>query len=80
MAGSLNGMHPNSVAQPITPGSMSLVALESWPCGCVASVYCVRPAIVELELVEAKGPHCIYDRHRTGSVVRMGIPEEFDED
>jgi hypothetical protein len=59
---------------------MALVALESWPCGCVASVYRARPAIVELELVEAKGPHCVFKGHQSGRVVRMGIPGDFDED
>ena len=73
-------MHPNPGPQPIPRGPMALVALESWPCGCVASVYRARPAIVELELVEAKGPHCVFKGHQSGRVIRMGIPGDFDED
>jgi hypothetical protein len=73
-------MHPNSAVQSGSRGSLSLVTLEALPCGCVSSVYRVRPSIVELELVEAKGPHCLYYAHQTGRVVRMGIPGEFDED
>jgi hypothetical protein len=30
---------------------------------------------VEVELVEATGPHCLYDEHRMGDVVRLGLPE-----
>ncbi len=55
--------------------SLTLVALESLPCGCVSSVYCAQPSVVELELLEAKGPHCVFHGHRTGSVVRLGVPD-----
>ena len=73
-------MHPKPVAPSNARGSLSLVGLEALPCGCVSSVYLAQPSIVELELVEAKGPHCRYYAHQTGRVVRLGIPGEFDED
>ena len=57
--------------------ALTLVALQSLPCGCVSAVYRARPTVVELELVEAKGPHCRYYRHQTGHVVRLGLPEQI---
>jgi hypothetical protein len=61
--------------------SFALVALETLPCGCVAGVYQAHPTVVELELVEAKGPHCIFMSHQTGHVVRLGGPDVvLDED
>ena len=39
--------------------TMTLLALETLPCGCVAGVYQARPTVVEVEFVEAKGPHCV---------------------
>lgn len=60
------------------PSALSLVALASMPCGCVSAVYRARPTIVELELVEVKGPHCTYSRHQAGNVMRLGVPEEFE--
>ena len=67
--------------QSTTPASraaaLSLVALESLPCGCISGVYQASPTVVELELVEAKGPHCMYGAHRLGGVVRLGLPEEI---
>lgn len=57
--------------------SFALVALESLPCGCVAGVYQARPSVVELELVEAKGPHCIFVAHQPGTAVRLGVPREI---
>ena len=56
--------------------ALTLVTLQSLPCGCVSGVYRARPTVVELELLEAKGPHCLFFRHQTGSVVRLGLPEE----
>ena len=55
--------------------AMTLLALEPMPCGCVAGVYQARPSVVEVEFVEAKGPHCVFTRHRTGHVTRLGVPE-----
>lgn len=55
--------------------AMTLLALETMPCGCVAGVYQARPSVVEVEFVEAKGPHCVFARHRTGHVTRLGVPE-----
>ena len=73
-------MYPNSAARSSRPSSLSLVAFEKMPCGCVAGVYRARPTIVELELVEVKGPHCLYRGHQAGNVMRLGVPEEFDAD
>ena len=58
--------------------ALTLLALESLPCGCVSGVYLANPTVVELELVEAKGPHCVFMAHRPGGVVRLGLPEEID--
>ena len=57
--------------------ALTLVALESLPCGCISGVYQANPTVVELELVEAKGPHCVYGAHRPGGVVRLGLPEDI---
>ena len=57
--------------------AMTLLALETMPCGCVAGVYQARPSVVEVEFVEAKGPHCVFTRHRTGHVTRLGVPESL---
>ena len=57
--------------------ALTLVALESLPCGCISGVYQASPTVVEVELVEAKGPHCVYFAHRLGGVVRLGLPEEI---
>lgn len=59
---------------------MTLLGLESLPCGCVAGVYQARPTVVEVEFVEAKGPHCVFGHHRTGEVTRLGLPESMIED
>jgi hypothetical protein len=57
--------------------ALTLVALESLPCGCVSGVYQANPTVVELELVEAKGPHCVYMEHIAGGVVRLGVPNDL---
>ena len=57
--------------------AMTLVALESLPCGCISGVYQASPTVVELELLEAKGPHCLFGAHRLGGVVRLGLPEDI---
>ena len=67
---------------PVTTGghrstAMTLLALETMPCGCIAGVYQARPTVVEVEFVEAKGPHCDFSRHRPGHVTRLGVPESF---
>jgi hypothetical protein len=56
-------------------GAMTLVTLQTMPCGCVAAIYRARPTVVEVELVEAKGPHCRFSRHRTGQVISLGVPD-----
>ena len=60
--------------------AMTLLALETMPCGCVAGVYQARPTVVEVEFVEAKGPHCVFSGHRTGKVTRLGVPENLTAD
>jgi hypothetical protein len=55
--------------------SMPLLALEALPCGCIAGVYQAPPSVVEVEFVEAKGPHCLFSRHRAGHVTRLGVPD-----
>jgi hypothetical protein len=57
--------------------ALTLVALETLPCGCISGVYQASPTVVELELVEAKGPHCLFGTHRLGGVVRLGLPEDI---
>lgn len=57
--------------------SMPLLALETLPCGCVAGVYQAPPSVVEVEFLEAKGPHCVFARHRAGHVTRLGMPESL---
>ena len=59
------------------PAELSLVALESLPCGCISGIYQASPTVVELELLEAKGPHCLFGAHRIGGVVRLGLPEDI---
>ena len=58
--------------------SLSLVNLETLPCGCVSGVYRARPTVVEVELVEAKGPHCLFYGHRAGQVTRLGVPDQWE--
>ena len=63
------------------PAAFTLIALESLPCGCVSGVYSANPTAnpgpVELELVEAKGPHCVFIEHRPGGVVRLAVPGDI---
>jgi hypothetical protein len=70
-------MNPQATQTTSRAAALTLVALQSLPCGCVSAIYRARPTVVELELVEAKGPHCLYFRHQTGNVVRLGLPQEL---
>jgi len=70
-------MNPQTTPRTSKAAALTLVTLQSLPCGCVSGVYRARPTVVELELVEAKGPHCLYLRHQTGNVVRLGLPEQI---
>ena len=65
--------HPASATSRTSP--LMLIALETMPCGCVSGVYRARPSIVELELVEAKGPNCLFYRHQMGHVMSLGVPD-----
>jgi hypothetical protein len=58
--------------------SLAFVEFDPMPCGCVASVYRARPDLVELELLEAKGPHCLFGSHQAGHIVRLGMPRELE--
>ena len=69
-AGSLNYVKP-------TPTIFELEALEGLPCGCVAAAFRARPWDVAVVSLEAKGPHCVFSRHRTGHVTRLGVPESM---
>ena len=60
--------------RPAGAGALTLVTLESLPCGCVSGVYQAN-AVMALELVEAKGPHCVFTEHRAGGIVRLGLFE-----
>ena len=68
-------MHNSPLATRAGGGAMTLVTLQPMPCGCVAAIYRARPTVVELELVEAKGPHCRFYGHRTGQVISLGLPD-----
>ena len=68
-------MHNLPMASGVRSSAVTLVALETMPCGCVAGVYRSRPSTVEFELVEAKGPHCPWYRHQMGQVISLGLPE-----
>ena len=70
-------MTNSALARGHRAASMTLLALETLPCGCVAGIYQARPTVVEVEFVEAKGPHCVFSRHRTGHVTRLGVPESM---
>jgi hypothetical protein len=70
-------MHIPALGSRHRAASMTLLGLESMPCGCVAGVYQARPTVVEVEFVEAKGPHCVFVSHRTGEVTRLGVPESM---
>ncbi len=71
-------MHTPSVSRPFRPVSLALVALETLPCGCVAGTYQARPGLVEVELVEAKGPYCLFAAHRMGRMSRLGLADDWD--
>ncbi len=61
------------------PAAPKPVAYQALPCGCVAGVYLASPDVVELELVEAKGPHCHVRGHRTGHLVSIGVVGDVQE-
>jgi hypothetical protein len=69
-----------SLARGTRAAPLTLVTLEALPCGCVAGRYRARPTVVEVELLEAKGPHCLFYRHRTGQVTGLGLPDQWDSD
>src|SRR5262245_15515996 len=72
-AGSVNSVRPTTTV-------FELEALEGLPCGCVTAAYRARPWDVAVVSLEAKGPHCILAGHASGQILRLGEPEEFDEE
>jgi hypothetical protein len=68
---------PASTSRHERSAVMTLLALEAMPCGYVAGIYQARPTVVEVEFVEAKGPHCVFAGHRAGEVTRLGVPESM---
>ena len=65
----------------VRPAAFTLVTLQTMPCGCVAAIYRARPTVVEVDVLEAKGPHCRFYGHRMGEVIDLGVPDPgpFDE-
>ena len=72
-AGSISRVRPTATV-------FELEALEGLPCGCVAAAYRARPWDVAVVSLEAKGPHCILAGHASGQILRLGDPEEFDDE
>ena len=68
-------MHLPSMASGVGASALTLLTLQAMPCGCVAAVYQAPLTVVEVELLEAKGPHCRFYGHRPGQVVRMGVAD-----
>src|SRR5574338_121450 len=73
---------PAGVVSSVRPTGtiFELEALEGLPCGCVAAAYRARPWDVAVVSLEAKGPHCILAGHASGQILRLGDPEEYDEE
>jgi len=71
-------MHNSPAGMGGPGGPMTLVNLETMSCGCVAALYRARPMLVEIELVEAKGPHCRYYRHQAGEMIGLGVSDPLD--
>jgi hypothetical protein len=59
---------------------LDLEGLEALPCGCVAAAYRARPWDVAVVSLEAKGPHCIFDSHASGQILRLGEPIDIEGD
>lgn len=76
-------MNANGTARPPTPVTdvthLQLETLERLACGCILAIQRVRPSGVTAVSVEAKGPHCPHDEHRTNRLIRLGEPvDPFD--
>jgi hypothetical protein len=68
-----------SLARGTRTAGLTLVSLETLPCGCVAGVYRARPTFVQVDVVEAKGPHCLFAGHTAGRVTHLGLPDQWGE-
>ncbi len=55
------------------------VAYQGLPCGCVSGLYLASPDVVELEMVEVKGPHCRVLGHRAGRLVGIAAVGDVQE-
>jgi len=55
---------------------MTLLSLAALPCGCVFGLYRAEPGVVELGLLEARGPYCVRALHRQGAVVQFGVADD----
>ncbi len=55
-----------------------LQALTALPCGCVVADYRATVLDVEMVSLEAKGPHCYLDGHRTEDVIGLSECGEVD--
>ena len=71
----------SALSKSIPPAALTLVTLQTMPCGCVAAIYRARPTVVEVDVLEAKGPHCRFYGHRPGEVIDLGVsdPDSFEE-
>lgn len=68
----------NSTLRPATV--FELEALESLPCGCVASAHRSRLLGLMLISLEAKGPYCRLAGHFVGQTLRLGDPIDSESD
>lgn len=57
-----------------------LEELSGLPCGCVAAAYRARALDLAVVSLEAKGPYCILSEHAAGQILRLGDPEEIEQE
>ncbi len=51
--------------------------LELLPCGCVTAVRRAHPWPLKTVSVEAKGPYCVTEEHRSGAMLRILPPPDW---
>ncbi len=73
-------MNTAAVTRRSSQNPLEFQSFEGLPCGCVVAVYRVPQMEIEVELVEARGPHCLDASHHIGRVIRLGGPAEVEED
>ncbi len=70
-------IRPLTRTRTLSVSSLELDALESLPCGCVASLQHARPWPLSIVTIEAKGPHCLTVEHAIGKVLQLGeLPDD----